>query len=307
MSSRGKSHVGVVLSCLALSLLGCSGEGAPGGEGELASAEEALCAAPKLERVALSTGVTLSYRVQGNPQGKPVIFIHGYTDSHRSFDLNLPRFPRSFRSYALDLRGHGDSDKPACCYEQGDFAADVVAFMDALGLERASLVGHSMGSFVAHRVAVDRPERVERLVLIGSAPTLAGNAVALDFKSVVDTLIDPIDPEFVLAFQSSTFFRPVPETFLTTAVEESLEVPASVWQQALDGLIADDHSAALPSVDAPTLILFGDQDVFFTAAEQAALDAAIPDSTLVTYPGTGHGTHVELPRAVTHEIARFLR
>jgi len=307
MSRRGKSRFEVVLSCLALSLIGCSGEDASGVEEPLASADNALCAAPRLERVALSTGVTLSYLVQGNPHGKPVIFIHGYTDSHRSFDLNLPRFPRSFRSYALDLRGHGDSDKPACCYEQGDFAADVVAFMDALGLESASIVGHSMGSFVAHRVAVDHPERVDGLVLIGSAPTVALNAVALDFKAVVDTLVDPIDPEFVLAFQSSTFFRPIPEEFLATAVEESLKVPASVWHQALDGLLADDHSAALPGIDAPTLILFGDEDVFFTAAEQAALDAAIPDSTLVVYPGTGHGTHVELPQAVTREIARFLR
>lgn len=306
MAGRGKSRFGVVASCIVLSLCGCSGQ-AEMDRAELASGEEALCGAPELERVTLSTGVSLSYLAQGNPHGKPVIFLHGYTDSHRSFDLNLPRFPRAFRSYALDLRGHGDSDKPACCYEQSDFAADVVAFMDALGLESASLVGHSMGSFVAQRVAVDYPERVDALVLIGSAPAVAGNAAALDFKTVVDTLVDPIDPEFVLAFQSSTFFRPIPEEFLTTSVNESLKVPASVWQQALDGLLADDHSAALPGIDAPTLILFGDQDVFFTAAEQAALDAAIPDSTLVTYTDTGHGTHVERPRAVTRDIARFLR
>jgi non-heme chloroperoxidase len=306
MSGRGKSRFGVVASCLVLLLLGCGGEGVTG-DGEFASTEEALCASPKLERVALSTGVSLSYLVQGSRHGEPVIFIHGYTDSHRSFDSNLPRFPRSFRSYALDLRGHGDSDKPVCCYEQGDFADDVVAFMDALGIERASLVGHSMGSFVAHRVAVEHPDRVDALVLIGSAPTVAGNAVALDFKTVVDTLVDPIDPEFVLSFQSSTFFRPIPEEFLATSVAESLKVPASVWQQALDGLLADDHSAALPNIVAPTLILFGDQDVFFTALDQAALDAAIPNSTLVTYPDTGHGTHVELPGPVTREIARFLR
>lgn len=301
------SRFGVILFCAAPSLLGCGGDGVSSAEGELGSVEDALCAAPRLERVGLSTGVTLSYLVQGNPHGRPVIFIHGYTDSHHSFDLNLPRFPRVFRSYALDLRGHGDSDKPACCYEQGDFAADVVAFMDALDLESASLVGHSMGSFVAHRVAVDHPERVDGLVLIGSAPTVAGNAVALDFKAAVDTLVDPVDPEFVLAFQSSTFFRPIPDEYLATAVEESLKVPASVWRQALDGLLADDHSAALPGIEAPTLILFGEEDVFFTAADQAALDAAIPDSALVTYPGTGHGTHAELPRAVTREIADFLR
>ncbi len=306
MSGRGKSRLVIVASCLVFSSSGCGGQ-AGEGEVELATVEEALCAAPKLERVALSTGVSLSYLVQGNRNGEPVIFIHGYTDSHRSFDLNLQRFPRSFRTYALDLRGHGASDKPACCYEQADFAADVVAFMDALDLERASVVGHSMGSFVAHRVAVDHPDRVDKLVLIGSAPSLTGNAVALDFKAAVDTLVDPIDPEFVLAFQSSTFFRPIPEEFLATAVAESLKVPATVWHQALDGLLADDHSTALSGIEAPTLILFRERDVFFTALDQAALDAAIPNSTLVTYPDTGHGTHVELPGPVTRDIARFLR
>src|SRR5687768_9683593 len=148
MAGRGNRLFGVVACCLVFVSLGCSGQAGEVSD-ESASTDEALCSAPELERVALSTGVSLSYLAQGNPDGEPVIFIHGFTDSHRSFDLNLPRFPRSFRSYALDLRGHGDSDKPACCYEQSDFAADVVAFMDALGLERASLVGHSMGSFVA--------------------------------------------------------------------------------------------------------------------------------------------------------------
>lgn len=259
------------------------------------------------KQVVLSTGVTLRYVEQGSRRGIPVIFLHGYTDSHRSFDLNLPRFPRRFHVFALDQRGHGDSSKPACCYEQADFAADVPAFMDAVGLERASLVGHSMGSFIAHHVAVEFPERVERLVLIGSAPTIAGNPVALELKSAVDTLTDPIDPEFVRAFQASTFFRPIPESFLDTAVAESLKVPADIWQQALDGLLAEDHSDRLDEIDAPTLILFGDQDIFVTAAEQAVLDAEIPDSKLIVFEQTGHGTHVERPREVTRAIARFLR
>ena len=284
----------------------CGGQGFAGGE-EISETKSELGAAPCLKRVALATGVELEYLEQGSARGQPVIFIHGFTDSHHSFDRNLPIFPRSFHVFALDLRGHGDSSKPPCCYSQADFAGDVVAFMDALGLSRASLVGHSMGSFVAHRVAVDFPERLDKLVLIGSAPTLAGNPVALDFETTVDTLTDPIDPEFVREFQSSTFFRPIPEAFLDTAVMESLKVPATVWQQALDGLIADDHSAELADVTAPTLILYGDRDIFFTAAEEAALDALIPDSELISYQDVGHGTHVEIPSRVVRDIAGFLR
>jgi pimeloyl-ACP methyl ester carboxylesterase len=164
-----------------------------------------------------------------------------------------------------------------------------------------------MGSFIAQRVAVDFPGRLDKLVLIGSAPTLTGNPVALDFKTVVDTLVDPIDPEFVREFQASTFFRPIPESFLNTAVMESLKVPATIWQQALDGLIADDHSAELAGVTAETLILYGDRDVFFAAGEQAELDGVIPDSELITYHDVGHGTHVEIPQRVGQDIASFLR
>lgn len=258
-------------------------------------------------RIQLSTGVELEYLEQGAPNGIPVVFLHGFTDSHRSFDRNLPRLPRRFHVFALDQRGHGNSSKPACCYTQADFAADVAAFLDAVGLERASVVGHSMGSFIALEFALDYPERLDRLVLIGSAPTLVGNPTVLDFQSVVDTLADPIDPAFVREFQASTFFRPVPESFLDVAVEESSKVPASIWQQALAGLVANDRSSELGSITAPTLILFGDQDVFVTAADQAALDAAIPDSTLITYPDTGHGTHVERPRRVNRDLVRFLR
>jgi len=260
-----------------------------------------------LHRVRLDTGVRIAYVEQGSPHGIPVILLHGYTDSHHSFDRNLPLLPSAFHVFAIDQRGHDDSSKPECCYTQADFAADVPAFMDAVGLERASIVGHSMGSFIAQSVALAFPERVARLVLMGTAPTIAGNPEALELKAAVDTLTDPIDPEFARGFQASTFFRPIPESFLDQAVEDSLKVPASIWQQALDGLIAEDHSDELEDIAARTLILFGDQDIFVTAAEQAVLDAEIPRSRLITYEQTGHGLHVERPVRVTADIARFLR
>jgi non-heme chloroperoxidase len=71
----------------------------------------------------------------------------------------------------LDQRGFGNSERPACCHGIDDLAADLVVFLDAVGLRRASLVGHSLGSFIARRVAETRPERVARLALLGSAVT----------------------------------------------------------------------------------------------------------------------------------------
>lgn len=303
----------MILAAFVIMTSGCAFDA--GGTTETADDDESLgtvaselgSAAPHIREIALSTGVTLSYLEQGRKNGDVFIFLHGFTDSHRSFDLTLPRLPRSIHAYALDQRGHGDSSKPACCYTQADFAGDVIAFMDALGIQKATLVAHSMGSFIAHKVAVDHPSRVRDLVLIGSAPTGVGNPVGLELKSVVDTLEDPIDPEFVRAFQASTFYRPIPESFLDTAVAESLKVPASIWKQALDGLLAEDHSAQLSQITAHTFVFWGDQDGFFGASDQAALDALIPRSKLIVYTQTGHAPHVEEPRRFVRDLVRLTR
>lgn len=301
------------LCCVALSMTAC-GTASPSGEdssdisqvSQEQGARSDACSGAPLRRISISTGVTMAYCEQGEKHGTPVIFVHGYTDSHHAYDRNLPLLPQWHHVFSVDLRGHGESSKPDCCYTQRDFAADIVAFMDAKGLARASLVGHSMGSFVVQQVALDYPRRVDRLVLIGSAPTVAGNAGAADLMSVVQTLEDPIPEDFVRAFQASTYFRPIPDSFLDTSVVESLKVPATVWKQALAGLIAEDHGARLSNLRAPTLILYGEKDVFFSAEDQAQLTALIPRSRLTEYPSTGHGTHVEVPIRVTRDINRFL-
>lgn len=266
-----------------------------------------LSAAPRERSVTLSTGVTLRYVEQGSKNGPVVVFLHGYTDSHHTWDLNLPIFPRNFHIYALDQRGHGDSSRPECCYTQQDFAADVVAFLDAVGAEQAILVGHSMGSFIAQQVALDHPDRVQALVLVGSAPTVAGNEVALFLKSIVDTQVGTVDPDFVREFQTSTFVRPVPRSYIDTLVSESLKVPARVWQATLDGLIAEDHSARLGEIDVPVLVVGGDMDGFFSVEQQQALVAALPNATYILYPDTGHAPHAELRHRFVHDVQRFLK
>ena len=263
--------------------------------------------APRTGTIALDTGVELFYTAQGPSQGEPVIFLHGYTDSHHSFDLVLPDLAPDIRVYALDQRGHGDSSKPACCYQQSDFVADLIAFMDAHDIPRAILVGHSMGSFIAHQAAVTHPDRVSGLVLIGSAPTSAGNPGVIEFLEVVNGFTDPIDPEFIRAFQAGTALTPLPEDFLELVIRESQKVPATVWQQALAGLATEDHGDALSRITAPTLILWGDKDELFPAADQQALADAIPGATLETYAGVGHGLHWEAPARAARDITHFVR
>src|SRR5918998_271146 len=123
----------------------------------------------RLARTPLMTGPTLHYAQQGDRSGETIIFLHGYSDSWFPFSRVLPLLSSEYHAFALTQRGHGDSDKPECCYTLDDFAADVDAFMDAIGIEKATLVGHSGGTLIAPRVALSYPQRVSRLVLIGAA------------------------------------------------------------------------------------------------------------------------------------------
>lgn len=188
-----------------------------------------------------------------------------------------------------------------------DFAADVKAFMNELGIEKASIVGHSMGSFVAQRVTIDYADRVKRLVLIGSAPSATNNQGILEFQEIVGTLEDPIDRTFVYEFQSSTLLNPVPDEFLEKIVSESMKVPARVWQEALAGLSKVDHKDQLQKINAPTLIVWGDHDDFFTQEEQETLKNLISNSTFKLYPDVGHGLHWEKPRETVNDIEKFLQ
>ena len=93
----------------------------------------------------LETGLRLHYAEQGDLRGEATVFLHGYSDSWFSFSRVLPLLSAEYHAFALTQRGHGDSDKPQCCYTPEDFAADVDAFMEALGIEEATLVGASTG------------------------------------------------------------------------------------------------------------------------------------------------------------------
>jgi non-heme chloroperoxidase len=300
-----KNHLFPLLAAALLSACGPENESP---ESHLSTLAEALDAeaAPREGFVQLSTGVRMHYVEQGRLDGPVLLLLHGYTDSSRSFDLDYPLLSRRYHVYALDQRGHGDSSRPTGGYSQSHFAADVVAFLNARGHARATLLGHSMGSFIAQQVALEYPARVRALVLVGSAPTARGNAVIADLKSVVDTLEDPIDPAFVRDFQASTFYRPIPPAFLDTAVAESLEVPARVWKAALAGLAAEDHGGRLASIRVPALVVGGDQDSIFSVAEQRALAQKLRRGRLLLYPDTGHAPHVEQPQRFVTDVTAFL-
>ena len=256
----------------------------------------------------LSNGVQMEYVEGGPADGLPVVFLHGVTDSWRSFERVLPLLPPNIHAFALSARGHGDSSRPETGYGYTDMARDVRAFMDAVGVEKAVIVGHSMGSLVAQRFAVDYPQRLAGLVLMGAFPSLFRNPDLSEFyRSAIAPLADPIDAGFVREWQRSTLARPMAEDHFNAVVSETLKVPARVWRSAFEAFLSTpDFSAQLTGVTVPTLIAWGDEDAYANRDSQERLRAALRGARFLHYQGGGHGFHWEDPERFAADLGAFL-
>lgn len=262
---------------------------------------------PVSATVTLENGLTLSYAMQGDASGPVLVLLPGPTDSWRSYEPVLARLSPSVRAIAVSQRGHGDSDKPATGYRVEDLAADVVSFLDGLGVDRAVLAGHSGSCLVARRVAIDQPDRVAGLVLEASPTTLRGDAGLEDFMdSIVSSLSDPIDPAFARSFVADTSTDELAPAMVDQLVSDLLQVPARVWKEMFADLSAYDDVDQLDRITAPTLLIWGDADGLVWRAMQSTLVARIRDAELLVYPGVGHTPRWENPSRFAEDIAAFV-
>jgi non-heme chloroperoxidase len=253
----------------------------------------------------LASGVALSYSESGDRQGLPLLILPGMTDSWHSFGPLAEHLPRSIRVIALSQRCHGDSAKPLGCYGIAELAQDAVAVLDHLGIERAAVLGHCLGSLVAMRMAADAPHRVSGLVLIGVLRTLKNNSSAAGLWREVARMSEPVDPDFVRAFQQSTLARPIAADYLELVIAESLKVPAHVWRSALRSML--DYADVPERITVPACIIWGDQDALASRMEQLAITAALSTVRLIVHQGGGHAPHWEDPRGVAADIAGWAR
>lgn len=247
--------------------------------------------------------LTLQVAEAGSPASPALLCLHGYTDSWYSFSRVVPLLMDSWHLIIPSQRGHGDSDQPLSGYTPGEMALDVLAVMDAFGIPGATVVGHSMGSFVAQRLAAMHSTRVDSLILIGSAPRLR-NAVTEGLLREVDMFGESVDPAFVRAFQESTIARSVPDEFLAAVIRESLKLPASLWKSVLREFIDADDKGTANTITCPTRIVGGTQDSVFPPEAQRELAKSIPNATIFLEERAGHALHWEAPEAFVNEAFR---
>jgi rifampin ADP-ribosylating transferase len=255
--------------------------------------------------VRLGTGLTVPYVAQGDHSGLPVVLLHAWGESLGCFDRLLPLLPASVHAVAMDQRGHGGADRPADGYSLLELADDVVAFLDAIGMTSAVLLGSSSGGYVAQEVAVRTPERVVGLVLVGSPRSLRGRP---PFADEVSRLTDPVDRAWVKAsLDWFPRFHDIPDWYLEDRVDDGVRMPAGVWRTSLDGLCTAVPPTEAGTITTPTLIIWGERDGLLSRDDAEALAAAIPGSRLIVYGDTGHLVLWEQSERVADDLMDFVK
>jgi pimeloyl-ACP methyl ester carboxylesterase len=267
------------------------------------------------KRIALPNGESLAYIDRGERSGPAVVLIHGYTDSARDWVPMLPYLSKRYRLILVDIRGHGQSSKPECCYTRIDFAYDIKLLLDALGVQRADIVGHSLGSIIAQTFAEYWPERTAHVVLIsstgGSPPDRPKKPLQFDFAAEIRKLKEPLeaDSPFMIAWWDSP--TPVDPDFIRRQRRDAAGIPLRVWLAVLDQALPTnnvygDLQSTLPRLKAPALLIWGSQDPIMEEDMRQSLRKALPSAKVKIFDGLGHNPFWEDPRGVAEAVNAFL-
>ena len=257
----------------------------------------------EVRRVALDTGVHLA--VADRDGQIPVVLLHAWGETHEIFSDLLPLLPGDLRLVVPDQRGVGDSDRPSSGYEFADAADDIRGLLDALGIDRAWLVGASSGGYLAQRVAVDHPDRIAGLLLVGAPRSLRG--IGDPFGAALRGLGDPITPQKVDALVGGIpTVQPIPWEVMQRNNVAATTIPAHVWRVTYQALLDATAPTDDGTIDAPTLIMWGADDALLPRSDADLLHQAIGGSELTVYPDTGHLVLLERTQWVARDIADFL-
>jgi pimeloyl-ACP methyl ester carboxylesterase len=248
-----------------------------------------------------SKGVKIRYVTEG--EGEAIVLIHGWMSDVTMWGPKLSPLP-GFKIIALDCRGHGKSDKPHDPRKYGgEMAADVVRLLDHLKIEKAHLVGYSMGAFIAGKVASTQPKRVLSLVYGGQAPLLPGDAGAKEIDVFAKAVEDGKGLASYLIYVRPELNEKTAEAFAKIAYDGKDVKAWAVAGKSFKGL--EVKSRDLKRCKVPTLFIHGDKEAESTKSRVAFLVKEMPWSTLKVVAGADHVTTLAKPAFGT-ALVQFL-
>ena len=263
------------------------------------------------QKIELSTGITMAYVEMGKAEGDPLVLIHGMTDNSRSWSLIAPYFAEAgYHIYMPDLRGHGESDKPDTgFYTTADHAADIAAFMDAIGIEKADIIGHSLGSMTAQTFELFYPEKCNHVVWESTTPVSGGTVLGTYYYEYGISIGQDGHPDDEFMDEWYYCEAPVDEEFLKYEMDESQALTGANWECIAGGASFSDLTPFYEFMDdsIPTLILWGTGDGFFNEDLQDELKEYVPFAEFIAYDGIGHNIQWENTEQMAKDCIDFFQ
>ena len=245
-------------------------------------------------------------------RGAPLVMIRGLGSNADHWYEQIPALVENYQLLIFDNRGVARSTDPGGAFTIADMAADTVALMDAVGIQRAHIMGLSMGGMIAQEIALNAAEKVNSLIL--AATHCGGDNQVGPSAEVAKLLSDMVyvgTDEAKMAAAACLFAKQTLETssdIIHRYVEVSLQFPAStqIVQKQWEAVMGHDAWSRLPNITAPTLALTGSEDVLIPPENTTILAERIPNARSVVIDGGGHQVFVEKPEHCNQAIMKFL-
>ncbi len=265
-----------------------------------------------MRSITATDGVRICFEETGS--GPPLVLLPGINLDHTSWGASVARLQAEFRVIAIDLRGHGASDKPAGGYSYEVLAADVAAVLEGLDIQGEVIVGWSFGGAVALRHALDAATPPSGLALVGAAvprmvsgPDWPRGLAPEDAGAAIDRELSVEWPSARRAVFERMFAEPANDETLDWLWSASIKTPPWVAAACRRTLYGADFRDELGRLEVPTLIVHGDADPIIPLASAEAAHERIPASRLVALEGCGHAPALERPQAFDELLAKFAR
>jgi pimeloyl-ACP methyl ester carboxylesterase len=241
--------------------------------------------------------------------GPPVILLHGWLGSWGLWQPTMEALGRQFRCYAIDFWGFGDSGKKRDSYRVGDFVELVPQFMDALGIQVAPLVGHSMGGTTALGVAIAHPERVRRVCVIGSPIAGSSLSILLQLAGIpwIGSLVRNLPSALLFGLK---LYAPLvtrkPQIWYPMVERDFSKTTVASFFSSIGSLRRTDLRAQLPAVKLPVTGIYGQRDVIVHPKQYVPLQRGVENVRVEVMPNSGHFPMLDEPELYLTYIKTFL-
>jgi 3-oxoadipate enol-lactonase len=257
-----------------------------------------------------SDGVTIHYDVFGRREGPPLLMIQGLGTDSRGWALQRMALGRKFRSNTLDNRGTGRSDRPDGPYSLEQMALDALAVLDVEGVERAHIMGASMGGVIAQVIGVLHPQRTRSLILACTACRhhLWRRELLQEWADAVDEGGMAALGDEALEWLVGPRLRKRFGIWMNLIARIVLQQPPEPFIAQVGAILdaTDELRLELVNIRVPTLVITGSQDSLTPVGDAEELAELIPGSRLEVLGGAAHGLMVEAPNAFNDAVVRFL-